>query len=86
MALGADGNPIISYHDHSSANLRIAHCKDPACECVQTSDPDTTGSLGWQTDIAIGADGLPLVSYYDETNGDLKLLHCGVGSCAVPLD
>jgi hypothetical protein len=84
MAIGADGNPVVSYHDHSNADLRIAHCEDPTCQRVRIQAPDTLGSVGWHTDITIGADGLPVVSYYDETNENLKALHCGDPGCAIP--
>jgi hypothetical protein len=86
MTLGADGYPIIAYHDHTNSNLKVAHCADRACARVGISAPDTGGSVGWHTDIAIGADRLPIISYYDETNGDLKVLHCGDPSCSAVVD
>lgn len=77
VTIGADGLPIMSYHDAKNGDLRVARCANPACSSGTTSAAvDTTGVVGRFSSIAIGADGLPLISYYDATNGDLKVAHC----------
>jgi hypothetical protein len=75
LAIGTDGNPVISYQDGTNADLKLAHCNDPACaggnEALSTVD--APGSVGTFTSVAIGTDGNPVISYHDATNGDLKV-------------
>jgi hypothetical protein len=84
VALGADGLPIIAYHDHTNSDLKVAHCEDPQCGRAGISTVDHQGSVGWHIAVAIRPDGLPLIAYYDETNGDLKLALCGNPACTRP--
>ena len=75
IAIGADGNPVISYYDITNVNLKVAKCNDPACaggdETITAVD--STGDVGGHSSIAIETDGNPVISYYDSTNGDLKV-------------
>ena len=32
IAIGADGNPIISHFDRDNGDLLVTHCQDPSCE------------------------------------------------------
>ncbi|MFL7792378.1 MAG: hypothetical protein AB8I69_09580, partial [Anaerolineae bacterium] len=83
IAVGADGLPVISYHDDTSADLKVLHCGDLLCSSGNISTTvDSAGDVGEWTSIAIGADGLPVVSYRDVTNADLKVLHCGDPLCS----
>jgi hypothetical protein len=79
IAIGLDGNPIISYADNG--DLKVAACTNPTCTTATTSPIDTTGNVGWFTSIAIGIDGNPIISYYDDTNGDLKVAVCTNPTC-----
>jgi hypothetical protein len=76
LAIGHDGNPVISYQDSGNGDLKIAHCNDPACagqnEDVMTLD--SAGTVGAFSSLAIGLDGIPVVSYADETNDDVKVI------------
>jgi hypothetical protein len=82
IAIGSDDNPVISYQDWDSFDLKVAHCGNPSCTSNNTiSTVDSIGSLGESTSIAIGIDGNPVISYYDGTNDDLKVAHCGNPSC-----
>ena len=77
IAIGADGLPVMSYHDSTNATLRVAHCGTVTCTAGNTvTAVDGGGSL---TSIAIGADGLPVMSY--SGRADLKVLHCGNVTC-----
>jgi hypothetical protein len=84
VALGADGMPVIAYHDHTNSDLKLARCRDIDCADADITTVDRAGSVGWHIAIAVGADGLPVISYYDETNGDLKLALCGNPACDRP--
>ncbi|MEZ5737986.1 MAG: hypothetical protein R3E68_00065, partial [Burkholderiaceae bacterium] len=81
IAIGSDGLPVISYHDLTNGDLKVAHCVDAACSSATLSTVDGAGNVGGYTAIAIGSDGLPVISYYDATNDYLKVAHCGTRSC-----
>ena len=83
IAVGTDGNPIVSYWDATAGALMVARCANPACTgtaTITTVDNPPT-SVGLFTAIAIGADGLPVVSYFDTSAGLLKVARCGSRSC-----
>jgi hypothetical protein len=83
VAIGADGDPIISYRDSANSTLRILHCGNTTCTANNSiSSPDGTANVTGNYDsIAIGLDGLPIVSYYDSTNKILKAVKCGNLQC-----
>ena len=83
IAIGFDGNPIISYYDLTAFDLRVAKCANPACTGSATlTTVDATGSTGRFTSIAIGVDGNPIISYYDQTVHDLRVAKCDNWFCA----
>jgi hypothetical protein len=81
VTIGVDGLPLISYHDETNGDLKVAHCGDVACTHADIRTLDSSGDVGEFTSVTIGADGLPLISYYDHTNGDLKVAHCTNAFC-----
>lgn len=86
IAIGTDGNPVISYYDIANGDLRVAKCGDPACTAGNTfATPDgAAADVGRFTSIAIGTDGFPVVSYRDVTNLDLKVAKCADLDCSAP--
>ena len=84
MAIGQDGNPVMSYWDLSNNSLKVAKCNDPDCsggdETITTVD--SSARVGLYTSIAISTDGNPVISYYDETNKDLKVAKCNDPACS----
>jgi hypothetical protein len=68
LALGALGNPHISYQDFTNYDLKYAV---KTGESWSTETVDATGT-GYHTSLALGAQGNPHISYKDHTNGDLK--------------
>jgi hypothetical protein len=82
IAIGANGNPIISFYDANDTSLGIATCADPTCSTSSTTAIDSTGDVGYETSIAIGVDGNPVISYYDATNENLKAAVCGDPTCS----
>src|SRR5207302_1333348 len=84
LALGTDGNPVISYQDGADDDLKVARCNDPACAGgdEQLSTVDAAGIVGDYSSLALGTDGNPVISYYDATNADLKVARCNDPACA----
>lgn len=83
IAIGADGNPVISYWDQTAAALRVAKCVDAACSspAIVTLVDDRANSVGYYTSIAVGTDGMPVVSYLDGTAGALMVARCANPAC-----
>ena len=75
MTIGPDGLALISYHDFTNGDLKVAHCSNVACIAATNTTVDAAGNVGAYTSIAIGVDGLGLISYYDLTNASLKVAH-----------
>jgi len=83
VAIGFDGNPVISYYDDTNDDLRVAKCANPACTGTPTiTTVDSAGSTGHYASIAIGLDGNPVISYWDSVNsGRLRVAKCGNPAC-----
>ena len=81
IAIGTNGNPIISYYDSTNGDLKVAACTNPTCTTSTNTTLDNTDIVGWFTSIAIGTNGNPIISYYDGTNGDLKVAACTNPTC-----
>ena len=74
IAIGTNGNPIISYYDQTNYDLKVAACNNPTCTTTTNTTIDNSSSdVGWDSSIAIGTNGNPIISYYDYANGDLKV-------------
>jgi hypothetical protein len=76
IAIGTDGNPVISYH--VSSVLRVTRCRDPLCLTSVQNDVDTGGA---HNSIAIAPDGNPVIAY-PQPGGSLSLALCGDPNCA----
>ena len=81
VAVGADGNPIISHYDATNDDLELYVCSNPTCTTGTNQTLETTGNVGWYPSVAIGADGNPIISHHDTTNDDLELYVCDNPAC-----
>jgi len=83
IAIGTDGNPVISYWDGDNSALKVAHCGNTLCSAGNSiTTVDSANVVGLYTSIAIGTDDNPVISYFEETNGNLKVAHCGNTLCS----
>jgi hypothetical protein len=82
LALDASGNPVISYFDSNTNDLKVMHCNDPNCSGGDESiaSPDTYGVVGMFSSLALNSSGNPVVSYRDG-DGNLKVLYCYDADC-----
>jgi hypothetical protein len=80
LALDAEGNPHIAYHDVGNGDLKYAS-KSGGSWTVETVEP--TGQTGSFASLAIDAKGNPQIAYYDSTNHDLKFASKSGGSWTV---
>jgi hypothetical protein len=81
IAVGPDGNPIISFRDATAGDLKVAACNNPTCTTATITPIDTTNNTGQYTSITIGTNGNPIISYQDDTNDDLKVAACNNPTC-----
>jgi hypothetical protein len=81
LAIGADGNPVISHHDFTTKDLELFVCDNPTCTTGTNQTLATTDTVGYYTSIAIGVDGNPVISHQDATNRDLELYVCDNPTC-----
>ena len=81
IAIGTNGNPIISYLDGSNSALAVAACNDLNCSTSTKNIIDSEGQVGFYSSITIGANGNPVISYYDLSNSALKVAVCDNPTC-----
>ena len=91
IAIGGDGNPVVSYYDRDNNMLKLYVCGDASCSYPHSSAVARTlatgGSPGWQgTSVAIGSDNNPVIAHHSyptvREEEDLKLYLCADTSCS----
>ena len=73
VAIGVDGNPVISHSDNTNFDLELYVCDDPTCASGTNQTLVTEGFVGEYSSVVIGADGNPIIGHYDVSNTDLEL-------------
>ena len=73
VAIGADGNPVISHQDATNFDLELYVRGNPTCTSGTNQTLETTGEVGNYSSVAIGADGIPVISHRDDTFWDVEL-------------
>ena len=81
IAIGAEGLPVISYHDATASTLRVARCGNAACSSGNMFALIDDNNVGSYTSIAVATDGLPIISYHDGNAGNLKVVKCSTPGC-----
>jgi hypothetical protein len=86
IAIGMDGNPVISYQDYTGSSLNVAKCGDAICSSAggYTISTIEVGDeyMGLYTSIAIGTDGNPVIAYYYSMGLNVKVAKCGDALCS----
>jgi hypothetical protein len=84
IAIGLDGNPVISYRKHSTGDLNLVMCADALCASSTILTLDTGGAddVGWNSAVTMTPDGRPLVSYFNNTNKRVTLSICADSACS----
>ena len=83
LALNSLGLPIISYHDATNDDLKIAICENPTCTNRTITVVDGVGTyVGAFTSLALNSSDFPVISYYDVNHNDLKIAICGSPTCS----
>ena len=69
ISIGNNGNPVISYYDHTDQVLKVAACTTTDCSGTPTiTTVDSDGIVGRYSSIAIGDNGYPVISYEDTSS------------------
>ena len=82
IAVGGNGNPVVSYYDSTNEALKVTACTNAVCTGTPTiTTVDSDGSVGKYTSISIGNKGNPVIAYYDSTQQVLKVAACTTPDC-----
>ncbi|HSE35348.1 MAG TPA: hypothetical protein VLB83_04465 [Candidatus Paceibacterota bacterium] len=86
MAIGTDGNPVISYYDSTDKDLEFVKCHDTSCttSTQRTLDDggDTSVAIGAESSITVGPDGYPVIVYEGRDINTLLLIKCTDAACS----
>lgn len=78
MAIGTNGNPIISYNTSNSLMLYV--CTTSSCSSGVARMLYASGTQA--SSVAIGSDGRPIVSFSAQSAGDLRFYRCANVTCS----
>jgi len=85
MAIGSDGNPVITYYDSSTGNLKIGFCSNRFCNPNGFTSKvlySSLGNPGKQPAIAINNQGNPVVVFGSGTSAkELDIVTCLDARC-----
>ena len=84
IAVDANGDPMISYHDTTNHTLKFAMCDRSAStsgNCDQTADwstviVDVGGDVGKHISVWVNANGDPMISYFHIGTASLRFAVC----------
>jgi hypothetical protein len=83
IAIGVDGNPVISYYDETNADLKVAACSTTTCAgTTSITTVDAVDDVGAYSSLTIGTTGVPIIAYVDRTNMVAKVAVCASSTCA----
>lgn len=82
VTIGADGLPLILFSDVSDNYYKVAHCFDPFCGSLITTNIDTFNPGTDAASMALDPEGRLQISYYKSANTDLWFARCADIICS----
>ena len=84
LAIGVDGNPIVSFHGTDATELVVVHCRNITCQVRDIIERvDSAGVPGFDTAMTIGNDDMPVIAYREGSGSDLRVAKCGNIACSI---
>ncbi len=81
VAVGSDGNPVFSFTEGVSHEVRVGHCIDVQCTGAAINTIGDCGFVTGSTSLDIGTDGFPVVAYRNYDEAQIILTHCTDIAC-----
>ncbi len=83
-AIGADGLPLIVYHDDRAAarDLVLLRCTTPDCSAAHRRVLVSDDFSGMYPAIQVRPDGRPIIVHFDRVDDDLEIYDCHDPGCA----
>lgn len=81
LTLGQDGNPIISYHDEDTDDVKVVACTTPTCTTANPAVTLVSEGEAFPRSIVVGADGNPLVMYWERLSDTSRVIACTNPTC-----
>lgn len=81
LAIGQDGNPIISYHDEDTDDVKVVACTNPTCTTANPPVTLVSDGEAIPRSIVVGADGNPLVTYWERLSDTSWVIACTNPTC-----
>jgi hypothetical protein len=81
LAIGADGMPVVAYHNGTSSDLLFLKCTNVNCTSGSTTTVQATSDVGRFPSVAIGVDGLPVIAYEEQSAEEVVMVKCANAAC-----
>lgn len=84
LELDSSGNPVISYSDAPSRDVKLVRCGDDNCAIVTIERVDPIGVNAANSSLALDAVGFPVVAYVRDNQFEkgLDVTRCSDANCA----
>jgi len=83
MKLDTNGYPVMTYHNNTTYDLKLAHCDNAGCTGDQSGNivtVETSGTIGRYASLELDSNDYPVIATH-RASSDLKLIHCSDANC-----